>query len=88
MFGSHEAVKPDVLNHWDAANQNDDEHRFAISKVSDRLTSTSLIRNLVLIALKAGGLIGGDSMYWEVFDNLSRRLVCMHLNIADQNVIE
>ena len=47
MFGSHEAVKPEVLNRWDAANQNDDEHRFNIEGMRQTDFTTSLIRNLV-----------------------------------------
>ena len=43
MFGSHEAVKPEVMHHWESANQNDDEHRFNIEgmKEQDFLFPTS-----------------------------------------------
>ena len=36
MFGSHEAVKPEVLGHWEHANQNDDEHRFNIEGMKEK----------------------------------------------------
>lgn len=87
MFGSHEAVKPEVLNHWDAANQNDDEHRFNIEGM--RQTDFNFPHSQPgLIAAKAAGLIGGDSMYWEVFDKLQEGLFVRNLNIADQQVID
>ncbi|HLR89020.1 MAG TPA: hypothetical protein VK042_04775 [Atopostipes sp.] len=67
MFGSHEAVKPEVMSHWEHANENDDEHRFNIEgmKEQDFLFPTS--KN-GLIAAKAAGIIAGDSGYWDICD--------------------
>lgn len=87
MFGSHEAVKPEVLNHWAAANQNDDEHRFNIDGM--KKTDFNFPHSQPgLIATKAAGLIGGEAMYWEVFDKLQEGLFVRNLNIADDSVIE
>lgn len=87
MFGSHEAVKPEVLNHWEHANQNDDEHRFNIEgmKKQDFLFPTS---KEGLKAAKAAGLIAGQEAYWEVFDALQNALFVENRDIADQGVIE
>src|SRR5690625_4466630 len=67
MVGSHEAVKQEVLGHWEHTNQNDDEHRFNIEgmKEEDFLFPTS--KN-GLIAAKAAGIIAGDSGYWDICD--------------------
>lgn len=87
MFGSHEAVKPEVLNHWEHANQNDDEHRFNIEgmKKQDFLFPTS---KEGLKAAKAAGLIAGQGAYWEVFDGLQNALFVENRDIASLDVIE
>lgn len=87
MFGTHAAVKPEVLNHWEAANQNDDNHRFNIEgmKAQDFLFPTS---KPGLLAAKAAGEVGGQSAYWEVFDQLQAGLFVRNLDIADDQVIE
>ncbi|WP_277631107.1 DsbA family oxidoreductase [Atopococcus tabaci] len=87
MSGSHEAVKPEVLNHWEHANQNDDKHRFNIEgmKKQDFLFPTS---KEGLKAAKAAGLIAGQEAYGEVFDALQNALFVENRDIADQGVIE
>jgi predicted DsbA family dithiol-disulfide isomerase len=86
-FGSREAVKPEVLGHWAHANQNDDEHRFNIEGM--RQTDFNFpISKPGLIAAKAAGLIGGDKMYWDVFDRIQNKLFVENKNIEDIAVIE
>ncbi|HJE19305.1 MAG TPA: DsbA family protein [Aliicoccus persicus] len=87
MFGSHEAVKPEVLGHWEQANQNDDLSRFNIEgmREKDFLFPTS---KFPLIAAKAAGLLGGEKSYWEVFDALQHALFVDNKDIADTSVIE
>lgn len=87
MFGSHEAVKEEVLGHWDEANRNDDDHRFNIEgmRAADFLFPTS---KPGLLACKAAGLVEGQDAYWEVFDKLQEGLFVKNLNIADPKVIE
>lgn len=87
IFGSHEAVKPEVMSHWEHANQNDDEHRFNIEgmKEQDFLFPTS--KN----GLKAGkeaGLLAGEEAYWDVFDALQKALFVDNHDISDLAVIE
>lgn len=86
-FGSREAVKPEVLNHWAAANKNDDEHRFNIEGM--RQTDFNFpISQPGLKAAKAAGLIGGDNMYWDVFDRIQHKLFVENKNIEDIAVLE
>lgn len=87
QFGSHEAVKPEVLRHWEHANQNDDEHRFNIKgmKEQDFLFPTS---KDALIAAKAAGLVFGETGYWDVFDGLQDALFVQNRDISSLDVIE
>ncbi|GKQ42469.1 thioredoxin [Companilactobacillus sp. RD055328] len=86
MFGSREAVKPEVLNHWEHANRIDELHRFNIDgmKKEDFLFPTS---KYGLIAAKAAGLVGGQDVYWEVFDKLQEGLFMRSMNVEDLAVI-
>ena len=87
IFGSHEAVKEEVLLHWEVANQNHVLHRFNISGM--RETDFNFPHSQPgLLAAKAAGLIGGDDMYWEVFDKIQEGLFIRNLNIADREVLE
>jgi len=86
-FGSREAVKLEVLGHWVHANQNDDEHRFNIEGM--RQTDFDFpISKPGLLAAKAAGLIGGDAMYWDVFDRIQHKLFVENKNIEDIAVLE
>jgi len=86
-FGSREAVKPEVLGHWAHANENDDEHRFNIEGM--RQTDFNFpISQPGLKAAKAAGLVGGDEMYWDVFDRIQNKLFVENKNIEDVAVLE
>lgn len=86
-FGSREAVKPEVLGHWAHANKNDDEHRFNIEGM--RQTDFNFpISKPGLKAAKAAGLIGGDNMYWDVFDRIQNKLFAENKNIEDIAVLK
>jgi len=86
-FGSREAVKPEVLNHWIHANKNDDEHRFNIEGMK-KTDFNFPISKPGLIAAKAAGIVGGDSMYWDVFDRIQNKLFVENKNIEDNSVLE
>lgn len=86
-FGSREAVKVEVLSHWAHANDNDEEHRFNIEGMG-QTDFDFPISKPGLIAAKAAGLIGGDNMYWDVFDKLQSKLFVENKNIEDIAVIE
>lgn len=86
MFGSHEAVKPEVLNHWEQANKNDDLNRFNIEgmKEQDFLFPTS--KN-GLKAAKAAGILRGQDAYWEVFDAIQQTLFVDNRDISEVEVL-
>ncbi len=86
-FGSREAVKPEVVGHWVHANQNDEDHRFNIEGMR-QTDFTFPISKPGLKAAKAAGLIGGDSMYWEMFDRIQNKLFVENKNIEDVTVLE
>ncbi|HHX62423.1 MAG TPA: DsbA family protein [Epulopiscium sp.] len=86
-FGSREAVKAEVLGHWAHANENDDEHRFNI-KGMQQTDFNFPISKPGLKAAKAAGLVGGDNMYWDVFDRIQNKLFVENKNIEDIAVLE
>ncbi len=86
-FGSREAVKPEVLGHWAHANKNDDEHRFNIEGMY-QTDFNFPISKPGLKAAKAAGLIGGDNMYWDVFDRIQNKLFVENKNIEDIAILE
>ncbi len=87
MFGSREAVKPEVLNHWAHANENDDDHRFNIEgmKATDFVFPTS--KN-GLIAAKAAGLIGNQDTYWAAFDAIQHALFVENKDIEQFEILK
>ncbi|KAF1297369.1 thioredoxin [Enterococcus sp. JM4C] len=87
MFGSRKAVKPEVLNHWAHANQNDTLHRFNIEGMRQTDFDFPTSKN-ALLAAKAALLIGTQETYWEVFDKLQEGLFVRNLNIEDIQVLE
>lgn len=86
-FDSREAVKPEVLNHWAAANRNDDEHRFNIEGMY-KTDFNFPISKPALKAAKAAGLVAGEAMYWDVFDRIQHKLFVESKNIEDITVLE
>lgn len=86
-FGSREAAKPEVLSHWAHANKNDDEHRFNIEGMRQANFNFPTSQP-GLKAAKAAGLIGGDDMYWDVFDRIQNKLFVENKNIEDITVLE
>lgn len=87
MFGTREDAKEEILSHWDHANQNDDLHRFNIAgmKAKDFPFPYSMPG---LWAAKAARFIGGEAMYWDIFDALQKALFVENRNIEDEQVLE
>jgi predicted DsbA family dithiol-disulfide isomerase len=87
MFGSRAAAKNEILSHWEHANQNDDLHRFNIQGM--RQTNFPFPTSMKgLIACKAAFFVGGDALYWDVFDALQNALFVQNRNIGEQNIID
>lgn len=86
MFGTREQAKPEVLTHWAQANRIDPARRFNIEgmKKTDFLFPGSM---RPLRAAKAAGLMGGQALYWDVFDRLQTALFVENQNIDDDAVL-
>ncbi|WP_161878981.1 DsbA family oxidoreductase [Alkalibacterium sp. MB6] len=87
MFGSHEAVKPEVMNHWKHANENDELSRFNIDGMKDKDFLFPTSKN-ALKAAKAAGLLNGQHAYWEIFDVLQHALFVDNKDISNLDIIE
>lgn len=86
-FGSRKAVKSVVLSHWDQANANDNDHRFNIEGMRKADFDFPLSQQ-ALIAAKAAGIVGGEGMYWEVFDRIQNKLFVENKNVEELSVLE
>lgn len=86
MFGTREAAKKDIMSHWQAADQNDELHRFQIEGMmeQDFLFPLSMP---ALYASKAASFLGGQSLYWDVFDALQSAFFEKNKNIEKEEVI-
>jgi len=86
MFGSREAAKAEILNHWRHANETDDLHRFNIQgmKNADFPFPQSMP---ALRAAKAAGLLAGEDAYWDMFDALQYALFAQNENIENTDII-
>ncbi|HMM10746.1 MAG TPA: DsbA family protein [Bacteroidales bacterium] len=87
MFGNKEAGRKEILNHWRAANQNDDEHRIhaeiMVKKTFDYPYSTP-----GLLACKAAELQGGNAMHEKIFNRIQKAHLTDCDNINDFEVLK
>lgn len=86
-FGSREAVKPEVLTHWEQANQNDDDHRFNIEGMLETDFNFPTSKN-GLKSAKAAGIIGGQDAYWDAFDAIQNALFVENKNIEEFEILK
>lgn len=87
MFGSREAAKAEIMNHWRHANENDDLHRFNISGMEAKDFPFPSSMN-GLLATKAADVVGGSEAYWDLFDALQAGLFVENKNIQEITEIE
>jgi len=86
IFGSKEEGKREILNHWRAANLNDDEHRINADLMASRdFDYPYSIPGL--LARKAAEFQGGQSAHWDMFDRVQYAHLTECLNIADFEVL-
>lgn len=85
-FGSRKKAKEEILTHWQHANELDELKRFNIEgmRQEDFPFPSSMIP---LKASKAAFLVGGQSMYWDMFDGLQKGLFSDNRNIQDLEVV-
>ena len=86
MFGSKEAAKREILNHWRNANENDDEHRIHTEDMALR-TFDYPYSMPGLRACKSAELQGGQLAHWNMFDRIQKAHLVETQNIADFNVL-
>jgi predicted DsbA family dithiol-disulfide isomerase len=86
IFGSKEAGKREILSHWRAANQNDDEHRIRADLMATRPFDYPYSMP-GLLACKAAEAQGGQEAHWDMFDRVQRAHLSECLNIADFEVL-
>ncbi|ADG06428.1 DsbA family oxidoreductase [Kyrpidia tusciae] len=86
MFGSKERAKREILNHWKAANANDDERRIRAELMETR--DFDYPHSLPgLMACKAAEFQGGQRAHWDYFDRVQKAHLTECRNIADGEVL-
>jgi len=80
MFGSKEKGKRDILQHWKAANMNDDEHRINAELMEQRDFDYPY-STPALLACKAAELQGGQEMHWDYFDKVQETDIARELSL-------
>jgi len=86
IFGSKEQGKREILNHWRAANMNDDEHRINADLMASREFDYPYSMP-GLLACKTAEMQGGQEAHWNMFDRVQKAHLTECRNIADINVL-
>jgi putative protein-disulfide isomerase len=86
VFGSHEAAKEEILEHWRAANANDDEHRINADLMASRPFDYPYSMP-GLLACKAAEMQGGHVAHGAMVDRLQRAHLTECRNIAAFEVL-
>ncbi|GIW52284.1 MAG: DSBA oxidoreductase [Gemmatimonadales bacterium] len=86
VFGSKERGKREILEHWRAANANDDEHRINADLMAVRPFDYPYSMP-GLLACKAAEAQGGQAAHWDMFDRIQRAHLTECLNIAAFEVL-
>jgi len=86
IFGSRADGKREVLEHWRAANANDDEHRINADLMASRPFDYPYSMP-GLLACKAAEMQGGREAHWALFDRVQRAHLTECLNIADDETL-
>ena len=86
MFGSKDFGKSEILKHWEAANENDDEHRICTKQMAcENFDYPYSMPGL--IACKAAEFQEGQKAHWDMFDRIQYAHLTEVLNIADEEVL-
>jgi len=86
VFGSRAEGKREILQHWRAANANDDEHRINADLMASR--PFDYPHSMPgLMACKAAEQQGGREAHWAMFDRVQRAHLTECLNIGDDEVL-
>jgi len=86
MFGSGEEGKKEILKHWQAANEIDDEHRICVEDMACK-TFDFPFSMPGLLACKAAELQGGGNAHWALFDRIQKAHFTEALDISQFNIL-
>jgi len=86
MFGDKEQAKQEILGHWRAANENDDEHRINTALMATRNFDYPYSMP-GLIACKAAEILAGSQGHWDYFDRVQKAHLIECRNIVDHEVL-
>ena len=86
MFGDERTAKEEILEHWRAANKNDEEHRINAELMAKR-THDYPYSMPGLIACKAAEILKGPAGHWDYFDRVQKAHLTECLNIVDREVL-
>jgi len=86
MFGSKDAAKQEILEHWRAANENDPEHSINAELMETRDFDYPYSMPGLLVC-KAAELQGGNEKFGEMMDRLQKAHLTECLNINDDEVL-
>lgn len=86
MFGSQQAAKREILNHWRAANANDDEHRIRADLMAERAFPYPY-STPGLLACQAAAILEGNEGHRRYFARVQRAHLTECLDINDREVL-
>lgn len=86
MFGDKTQAKQEILNHWRAANANDDEHRINAELMVTRDYEYPYSMP-GLIACKAAEVLAGSKGHWDYFDRVQKAHLTECRNIVERDVL-
>jgi putative protein-disulfide isomerase len=86
VFGSKEEGKRQIIEHWRAANANDDNHRIKADLMEGK-TFDYPHSMPALMACKAAELQGGQKAHWDYFDAVQKAHLTDCLNIDSPEVL-
>jgi len=86
IFGSKERGKKEIMQHWRAANMNDDEHRINAELMESRDFDYPYSMP-GLKACKAAEIQKGQQGHWDMFDRIQKAHLTECRNIADTSVL-
>lgn len=85
-FRTYDDKSGDILKHWESANRIDEEHRFNIEGMREKDFEFPTSR-LAEMAIKAGVMVSGSEIHWDLFDHFQNALFVRNLNIEDDQVV-
>jgi len=86
IFGDKAKGRLEILDHWRAANDNDDDHRMNPELMADQSFDYPWSMP-PLLGCEAARQQGGDAAYWDYFDEIQKLHLTECRNIVDTEVL-